>query len=57
MVVCEKEWGIPLTHPWADGDYGRAGDNPHRHAGKFGKVAGWFAHGDMPPPERALGCR
>jgi len=51
MVVCEREWGIPLTHPWPDGDYGRAGDNPHRHAGKLGHVAGWFAHGDMPPPD------
>lgn len=48
MIVCEKEWGIPLTHPWKDGDYGRAGDNPHRHSGKFGKVAGWYSHGDIP---------
>lgn len=53
MVALEAEYGIPLTHPWPDGDYGRAGDNPHRHAGKFGKVAGWFGHGDMPrPPDR-----
>jgi hypothetical protein len=51
MNVCEAEWGIPLSHPWEDGDYGRAGDNPHRHAGKFGKVAGWYGHADMPPPD------
>lgn len=48
MVVCEKEWNIPLSHPWVDGDYGRAGDNEHRHSGKFGTVAGWFGHGDVP---------
>ena len=51
MVICEKEWGIPLSRPWKDGDYGRAGDNPHRHENKLGKVAGWFSHGDMPPPD------
>lgn len=49
MLVCRDEWGIPLSHPWSDGDYGRAGDNPHRHSGKFGTVAGWFGHADMPP--------
>ena len=48
MVVCEKEFGIPLSHPWPDSDWGRAGDNPHRHSGKFGKVAGWFGHVDVP---------
>ena len=51
MLVCRDEWGIPLSHPWPDGDYGRAGDNPHRHAGKLGKVAGWYNHGDMPAPD------
>src|SRR5271169_4686487 len=26
MAVCKVEYGIPLVHPWADGDFGRAGD-------------------------------
>ena len=43
MAVCKREYGIPLTRPWADGDYGLAGNNPHRAAGKWGVVAGWFA--------------
>ena len=51
MAVCNAEYGIPLTHPWADGDYGRAGDNPHRSSGKYGTVAGWFGHGDCPSPD------
>ena len=51
MAVCKREYGIPLAHPWADGDFGRAGDNPHRHAGKFGVAAGWYAHGDCPSPD------
>jgi hypothetical protein len=51
MAVCQCEYGIPLTHPWADGDFGRAGDNPHRHAGKWGVVAGWYGHGDVPNPD------
>jgi hypothetical protein len=51
MNVCREEWGIPLSHPWPDGDYGRAGHNPHRSSGKFGKVPGWFGHGDMPDPD------
>jgi len=51
MVVCRDEWGIPLSRPWKDGDYGRAGDNPHRHAGKFGEVAGWYGHADMLQPD------
>jgi hypothetical protein len=47
--VCEYEWGIPLSHPWPDGDYGMAGfHTKHRGSGKFGKVAGWFGHGDVP---------
>lgn len=50
MVTLEAEYGIPLSRPWPDGDWGRAGDNPHRHAGKLGKVAGWYGHGDMPHP-------
>jgi hypothetical protein len=48
MVVCEKEWNIPLIHPWPDNDWGHAGDNSHRHSGKFGKVAGWYGHVDVP---------
>jgi hypothetical protein len=51
MNVCWHQWGIPLSHPWDDGDFGMAGDNPHRHSGKFGRVAGWYGHGDMPPPD------
>ena len=51
LAVCKREYGVPLTHPWKDGDYGRAGDNPHRHAGLFGKVAGCYGHGDMPEPD------
>lgn len=51
MAVCQREYGIPLTHPWPDGDYGVYGDNPHRHAGKWGVVAGWFGHGDVPAPD------
>jgi hypothetical protein len=47
--VCEYEWGIPLSHPWPDGDYGMAGfHTKHRGSGKFGKVAGWFGHADVP---------
>ena len=51
MAVCAREYGIPLTHPWADGDFGKAGSNPHRASGKFGKEAGWFGHGDCPSPD------
>lgn len=51
MAVCQREYGIPLTHPWADGDYGLYGDNPHRHAGKWGVIAGWYGHGDVPSPD------
>lgn len=51
MLVCRDVWDIPLAHPWPDGDFGRAGDNPHRHAGKLGTFAGWLGHGDMPLPD------
>ncbi len=51
MAVCKAEYGIPLSHPWPDGDFGRAGMNPHRAAGKFGHVAGWYGHGDCPSPD------
>jgi hypothetical protein len=51
MAACSTEYGIPLEHPWADGDWGRAGDNPHRESGKYGTVAGWFGHGDVPSPD------
>jgi N-acetylmuramoyl-L-alanine amidase len=56
MKACFLEYGIPLTHPWPDGDWGRAGDNPHRHSGKFGTVAGWYSHGDCPLPDRHWDC-
>lgn len=49
FVEIEKQYGVPLTHPWADDDWGLAGYNtPHRRSGKFGHVAGWFSHGDIP---------
>ena len=51
LAVCQREYGIPLTHPWSDGDYGLYGDNPHRHADKWGVVAGWYGHGDVPEPD------
>jgi N-acetylmuramoyl-L-alanine amidase len=51
MAVCLAEYGIPLDHPWPDGDFGKAGDNPHRSSGKYGAVAGWFGHGDCPSPD------
>jgi hypothetical protein len=51
MAICQVEYGIPLTHPWPDGDFGKAGPNPHRTSGNFGSVAGWFGHGDCPSPD------
>lgn len=51
MAICWKEYGIPLSHPWKDGDFGKAGDNPHRGSGDFGKTAGWYGHGDCPSPD------
>jgi hypothetical protein len=51
MAVCATEYGIPLNHPWPDGDFGKAGSNPHRSSGKYGKVAGWYGHGDCPSPD------
>jgi hypothetical protein len=51
MAVCLKEYGIPLSRPWQDGDFGRWGDNPHRSSGNYGTVAGWYGHGDCPSPD------
>jgi N-acetylmuramoyl-L-alanine amidase len=51
MAVCKQEYEIPLEHPWKDGDFGKAGKNPHRTSGKFGKIPGWFGHGDCPSPD------
>jgi hypothetical protein len=51
MAVCANEYSIPLDHPWPDGDFGKAGKNPHRSSGKYGKVAGWYGHGDCPSPD------
>lgn len=49
MNVCEREWGIPRAHPWPDNDWGRAGERtPHRASGKFGHIAGWYGHQDVP---------
>jgi hypothetical protein len=35
----------------ADGDFGKAGNNPHRSSGKYGTIAGWYGHGDCPSPD------
>jgi hypothetical protein len=51
MAVCRQEYDIPLNHPWKDGDFGRAGKNPHRTSAKFGKTPGWYGHGDCPSPD------
>lgn len=51
MAVCASEYQIPLFHPWPDGDFGKAGNNPHRSSGKFGQQAGWYGHGDCPRPD------
>lgn len=51
MAVCSVEYGIPLSRPWRDGDYGVSGPNPHRDSGNFGTVAGWYGHGDCPSPD------
>ena len=48
LAACQSEYGIPLAHPFPDGDWGRYGDNPHRHAGKWGAVAAWYGHADVP---------
>lgn len=49
LAVCQTEYGIPLAHPWPDGDYGA--NNAHRSVGKWGRVAGWYGHGDVPLPD------
>jgi len=51
MAVCAREYKIPLSRPWTDGDFGKAGKNPHRASGNYGKVAGWYGHGDCPSPD------
>lgn len=52
MAACELEYGIPLTHPWPDGIYGKATAlDPHRNHGEFGTIAGWYGHGDVPAPD------
>jgi N-acetylmuramoyl-L-alanine amidase len=51
MATCAAEYGVPLSHPWPDGDFGKAGNNPHRSSGKFGRIAGWYGHGDCPSPD------
>jgi hypothetical protein len=40
MAVCASEYGIPLDHPWPDGAFGKAGNNPHRSSGKYGTISG-----------------
>lgn len=52
MAACRNEYQIPLSHPWPDGVYGKAtASDPHRNAGQFGRIAGWFGHGDVPSPD------
>ena len=52
MAECHSEYSIPLSRPWADGIYGKATANdPHRAENKFGRIAGWYGHGDMPSPD------
>jgi hypothetical protein len=51
MAQCSVEYGIPISHPWVDGDFGKAGPNSHRESGNFGKEAGWYGHGDCPAPD------
>jgi len=51
MAACAREYNIPLTHPWPDGDFGKAGKNPHRSSGRYGTIAGWYGHGDCPSPD------
>ena len=51
MAACSIEYGTPLNHPWADGDFGKAGNNSHRSSGKFGKIPRWYGHGDCPSPD------
>lgn len=56
MAACKEEYGIPLTRPWPDDVWGRAGKTSHRNDGHFGRTAGWFAHGDVPTPENHWDC-
>jgi hypothetical protein len=51
MATMHHLFGVPLSRPFANGEWGKAGDNPNRHAGHFGKTAGWYSHGDMPLPD------
>lgn len=52
MAACKAEYGIPLTRPWPDGVYGMArASDPHRNGGQFGKIPGWYGHGDVPSPD------
>jgi hypothetical protein len=52
MAACHAEYGIPPLRPWTDGVFGKAyARDPHRAEGKFGHVAGWYGHGDVPSPD------
>ena len=51
LVALRRVVGIPLTHPFPD----NPGRQPwattsfsHRRAGKWGRVAGWYGHMDVP---------
>lgn len=51
MATCRHLFGLPLSRPFPDGVWGKYGDNPNRHANKWGVEAGWFGHGDVPNPD------
>lgn len=51
LSTCYHLFGIPLSRPFPDGNWGKYGDNPNRHANKWGVEAGWFGHGDVPSPD------
>lgn len=49
---CQQELGIPEHRPFADtlpgGTVWAALGNPRRTSGKFGDVAGWYCHNEIP---------
>jgi|SRR5438128_81963 len=47
LVALRGDAGIPLSRPFGDG-YSQRADAVHRVSGKWGRVAGWFNHGEIP---------
>lgn len=47
LVALRDDAGIPLSRPFADG-YSRRADAVRRASGEWGRVAGWFNHGEIP---------